>query len=76
MLSGCNCDWGCPCNFEVAPSYGNCEGSYFWHVETGHYGGVSLDNIPFGQSAFFPEAVYLGNGPRFDVIEERLSPEQ
>ncbi|NQW24597.1 MAG: DUF1326 domain-containing protein [SAR202 cluster bacterium] len=76
LVSGCNCDWGCPCNFEVAPSYGNCEGVYFWHVETGHYDGVSLDGANFGQFALFPEAVHLGNGTGFYVIDERLSPPQ
>jgi len=76
LLSGCNCDWGCPCNFEIAPSYGNCEGSYFWHVETGHYDGVSLDNTTFGQFALFPEAVHLGNGTGYYVIDEQLSSDQ
>ena len=76
MVSGCNCDWGCPCNFEIAPSHGNCEGVYMWHVESGNYNGVSLDGTTFGQFGLFPEAIHLGNGIVFDVIDERLSPEQ
>ena len=74
MLSGCNCDWGCPCNFEVAPSYGNCEGVYVWHIETGHFQGVELDGTTFGQIGLFPEAIHLGNGTMLDVIDERLPP--
>ena len=69
LLSGCNCDWGCPCNFEVAPSYGNCEGVYIWHVETGHYDGVVLDGVTFGQFGMFPKAIHLGNGTMLDVID-------
>ena len=76
LLSGCNCDWGCPCNFEVAPSYGNCEGVYFWHVETGFYDGVVLDGATFGQFGLFPEAIHLGNGTGLYVIDEWLSPPQ
>lgn len=76
MLSGCNCDWGCPCNFEVAPSYGNCEGVYIWHVETGHYDGVALDGTTFGQFGLFPDAIHLGNGTGLYVIDERLTPPQ
>ena len=76
MVSGCNCAWGCPCNFEVPPSYGNCEGVYMWHVESGDYNGVSLDGTTFGQFGLYPEAIHLGNGTVFDVIDERLSPEQ
>ena len=76
LLSGCNCDWGCPCNFEVAPTYGNCEGVYFWHVETGHYDGVVLDDTNFGQFGLFPEAIHLGNGTGLYVIDDKLSPGQ
>ena len=76
LLSGCNCDWGCPCNFEVAPSYGNCEGVYVWHVETGRYDGVALDGVTFGQFGMFPNAIHLGNGTLLDVIDERLAPPQ
>ena len=76
LLSGCNCDWGCPCNFEVAPSYGKCEGAYIWHVETGHYGDVTLDGATFLQFGMFPKAIHLGNGTMLDVIDERLAPLQ
>jgi hypothetical protein len=37
MLGACNCDWGCPCNFEAPPSKGFCEGGYLWHVQEGTY---------------------------------------
>ena len=29
----CNCDYGCPCNFNALPSKGKCEGQWTWHVE-------------------------------------------
>jgi hypothetical protein len=25
-LDSCNCDWGCPCQFNAKPTHGNCEG--------------------------------------------------
>ncbi len=28
LLSACNCDWGCPCNFDAPPTYGHCDGFY------------------------------------------------
>jgi len=76
LLSGCNCDWGCPCNFEAAPSYGRCEGAYIWHVETGNFDGVALDGATFGQFGMFPAAIHLGNGTMLNVIDERLTPPQ
>ena len=45
-----------------------------WHVESGNYNGVSLDGTTFGQFGLFPEAIHLGNGIVFDVIDELLHP--
>src|SRR5262249_52090754 len=33
LLIACNCDYGCPCNFNALPSYGKCEGGWLWHIE-------------------------------------------
>ena len=52
----------------MAPSYGNCEGVYVWHVETGRYDGVSLDGAAFGQVGLFPEAIHLGNGWEMELV--------
>ena len=43
VLVACNCDWGCPCNFNARPSKGKCEGGWTWHVDAGTYGDVALD---------------------------------
>ena len=47
-----------------------------WHVESGSYDGISLDGTTFGQFGLYPKAIHLGNGTVFDVIDEKLSPEQ
>jgi len=26
VVIACNCDYGCPCNFNALPSHGTCEG--------------------------------------------------
>src|SRR5215831_7029672 len=33
VLVACNCDYGCPCNFNALPTQGKCEGHWTWHVE-------------------------------------------
>jgi hypothetical protein len=35
MFADCNCDWGCPCNFQSPPTYGFCDGFYCTSVEEG-----------------------------------------
>ncbi|MDQ3853186.1 MAG: DUF1326 domain-containing protein [Thermoproteota archaeon] len=31
----CNCDWGCPCQFNAKPTHGNCEGVAGIHIIKG-----------------------------------------
>jgi len=76
LLAACNCAWGCPCNFEEPPSYGPCEGSYIWNVDTGHYNGVDLNGVTFGEVSIFPEAVHLGNGTAVWLIDEKADAKQ
>ncbi|MBA2642648.1 MAG: DUF1326 domain-containing protein, partial [Actinobacteria bacterium] len=33
VLVACNCDFGCPCNFNAPPTTGDCEGGWTWHFE-------------------------------------------
>ena len=35
VIVACNCDYGCPCNFNALPTTGKCEGSWTWHVDRG-----------------------------------------
>ena len=37
-LDACNCDWGCPCQFNAKPTHGNCEGLSGIHIIDGNYG--------------------------------------
>ena len=52
VLVACNCDWGCPCNFNARPTTGKCEGGWTWHVDKGSSGGITLDGLNF--------SVYVG----------------
>lgn len=47
VFIACNCDYGCPCNFNARPTTGVCEGGWTWHVGEGAYGGVALDGLAF-----------------------------
>ncbi len=76
LLGGCNCDWGCPCNFEVAPSYGVCEGEYVWCIEQGHYADTKLDGLNIGMLFHSPAAIHLGNMTMAAVVDERASTPQ
>ena len=67
----CNCDWGCPCNFNAPPSHGRCEGGWTWHVDRGSFGGVTLDDLNFSVFVKWNGAINEGNGEGVILIEER-----
>lgn len=76
ILIACNCDYGCPCNFNAPPTYGDCEGGWIWHVETGHYGQVDLGGARFSLFADWPGAIHEGGGRAVAYFDERLEENQ
>jgi len=75
-LLSCNCDWGCPCNFNARPTMGKCEGGWTWHIERGASGGVALDGLSFSVYANWPGAIHEGNGEALILIDERANAQQ
>jgi len=76
ILIACNCDYGCPCNFNAPPSHGKCEGQWTWHVTAGKYGDVPLDGVNFSLFAKWPGAIHEGNGEALIFIDERANERQ
>jgi hypothetical protein len=76
VLVACNCDWGCPCNFNAPPSTGKCEGGWTWHVDEGSYGDVRLDGLNFSVYANWPGAIHDGNGEAVILIDDRADAHQ
>ena len=59
-LQACNCDYGCPCEFEAPPTQGHCEGIGAWRINKGNYGDVSLDGLGIGFSLRSKAALTMG----------------
>jgi hypothetical protein len=76
VLVACNCDWGCPCNFNARPTKGKCEGGWTWHVEDGAYDDVSLNDLNFSVYVNWPAAIHEGNGEGLILIDERADDRQ
>src|SRR5881409_1753687 len=75
-LQACNCDYGCPCEFEAPPTRGFCQGLCAWHIRTGRYGDVPLDGLGLGGAIYTPEAMHKGRGTLAIFIDERANPAQ
>jgi len=76
VLIACNCDWGCPCNFNARPTHGFCEGGWVWAVDEGRHGGVSLNGLSLSLFAKWPGAIHEGNGQAVAYFDEKADATQ
>lgn len=71
LLSSCNCNWGCPCNFSGTPSYGDCRAALAVDITHGYFGDVRLDGLKFCGLYAWPGAVHDGGGRMQICADER-----
>lgn len=76
ILGACNCDWGCPCNYDARPTEGHCDGVYVLAIKKGNYGATKLDGLHAIYAGSFPGAVHEGNGTGVVIIDERADADQ
>ena len=72
----CNCDFGCPCNFNGFPTDGRCEALVGYHVRKGRFGRTRLDGLDVIYAAAWPHAIHQGGGSLRLYISEGASAEQ
>jgi hypothetical protein len=75
-FDNCNCDYGCPCQFELRPSHGNCQGFQAGKIDNGYFAEVVLDGLCYAVLYAWPGAIYEGNGSMQIVIDERADEAQ
>ena len=75
-VSHCNCNIGCPCQFNALPTHGNCRAYMFFQIDKGHYGKVKLDGVRWGGLFTWPGPIHMGNGTAMVVVDKAASAEQ
>lgn len=75
-ISSCNCDWGCPCQFNSLPTHGFCRAAVAFQVDSGHFGDVRLDGLRAAGMFAWPGPIHEGNGECLPIIDERATPAQ
>jgi hypothetical protein len=70
VLIACNCDWGCPCNFNAPPTTGDCEGGWIWSIDSGHVDETRVDGRAVAVFADWPRAIHEGGGVAVCYIDE------
>jgi hypothetical protein len=75
-IASCNCDYGCPCEFNGRPTRDTCEGLEAHLIEDGHFGDLRLDGLVVAARYRWPGPVHEGGGTVQGIIDERASPAQ
>ncbi len=75
-FTNCNCDYGCPCQFNSLPSDGTCRAVAGFDIDTGHFGDIRLDGLRAGAIFNWPGAVHEGNGTAQLIIDESADESQ
>jgi hypothetical protein len=75
-IQSCNCDWGCPCNFNGYPTQGNCEALVAYRIRKGQFGQTKLNGVTFAEGFWWPKAIHEGNGTGALYLDENTTPEQ
>ena len=72
----CNCDYGCPCEFQATPTMGFCEELLAYKIKKGNHGDVSLDGLGFAFALHSPGALHEGNLTLVLIFDERADEAQ
>jgi hypothetical protein len=75
-FSNCNCDWGCPCQFNSPTTHGHCEALGSGHIDEGHFNATRLDGLNWAMVLYWPGEIADGNGRQQIIIDERADVEQ
>lgn len=66
----CNCDFGCPCQFNGKPTHGDCQAFGAFQIDEGYFGDTRLDGLKFAVTFKWPGAIHEGNGDAQAFIDE------
>jgi len=72
----CNCDYGCPCQFNAPSTYGCCEAFVSGHIDEGYFNDTRLDGLNWILLLQWPGEIADGNGRQQAIIDERADDAQ
>ena len=75
-FKNCNCDPGCPCDFNQHPTHDHCEGLAGMKIERGHFGDVSLDGLHWVSVVRWPGRIDEGDGEIQPIVDAAADEQQ
>jgi hypothetical protein len=74
--SNCNCNVGCPCQFNSPSTHGHCEAIAAGTIEEGSFNETRLDGLRWSLFAKWPGEIAEGKGRLRVVVDERADAKQ
>src|SRR5436305_12839886 len=75
-FKNCNCDPGCPCDFNKFPTHDHCEGAVAMRIDNGNFGDVELTRLHLAGTVRWLLAMHDGNGEVVPIIDEKADEPQ
>ncbi len=75
-FTNCNCAYGCPCQFNALPTYGNCEAVVAMEIKHGFFDQIRLDGLKTVSVIQWPGPIHEGNGKAFIIVDKSATDEQ
>ena len=72
----CNCDYGCPCQFNAMPTHADCMSVTGYEIDEGYFGKTRLDGLRAVLIFKWPGPVHEGNGAMQAIIDQRADEAQ
>jgi hypothetical protein len=75
-FGNCNCDYGCPCQFESRPTHGPCHGIEVFRIDKGHFGETRLEGVCAALIYSWPGPIFEGKGSMQAIIDAHANAAQ
>src|SRR4051794_21335540 len=73
---GCNCAWGCPCQFNALPTHGRCEAFVGGQVRECFFGSHRPGVVKFDHRSRRPAPTHEDNGHIKMIIDDQKTQDQ
>jgi len=75
-FKNCNCNPGCPCDFNQFPTHDHCEGMVAMRIDKGRFGDVDLSGLHWAGIVRWPGAMHEGNGELQPILDVKATDKQ
>ena len=76
QFGNCNCNYGCPCQFNAPPTDNYCHGIGAFLIEEGFFVDIDLAGVKAVSMMKFPGPIHEGNGVMLLIVDSHSSLDQ